>query len=232
MARSIDTLFLDAGGVLVYPNWVRVADTLNRFGVKADATSLAAAEPHAKRQIDVQHQVAVTNDRQRGWTYFHLILARAGIEITPDVTAALDELDVYHRRWNLWEHVPESVVPALGRLRALGLRLVVVSNANGTLHTAFERLGLMPHFDYVLDSHVEGIEKPDPRFFQIALERAGARPESTLHVGDLYHIDVCGAHAAGLRAVLLDTANMYADVECARVTSLDELVDGLRDSLY
>ena len=232
MTVPIDTLFLDAGGVLVYPNWVRVAETLNRFGVRADATVLAAAEPHAKRQIDVRNQVAVTNDRQRGWTYFNLILARAGVEITPETTAALDELDVYHRRWNLWEQVPDTVVPALRRLRALGLRLVVVSNANGTLHTAFERLGLMPHVDCVLDSHVEGIEKPDPRFFQIALERAGARAESTLHVGDLYHIDVCGARAAGLRAVLLDTENIYADVDCARVSSLDELVEGLRASLY
>lgn len=230
--NPIDTLFLDAGGVIVYPNWARVAETLNRFGVRADAAALAAAEPHAKLQIDVRHHVAVTNDQQRGWTYFHLILARAGIEITPEVTAALDELDVYHRRWNLWEHVPDTVVPALGRLRALGLRLVVVSNANGTLHTAFERLGLMSHFDCVLDSHVEGIEKPDPRFFQIALERAGALAESTLHVGDLYQIDVCGARAAGLRAVLLDPANLYTDVDCARVASLDELVEGLRDSAY
>ena len=31
--NPLDTLFLEAGGVLVYPNWERVADTLNRFGV-------------------------------------------------------------------------------------------------------------------------------------------------------------------------------------------------------
>lgn len=56
-------------------------------------------------------------------------------------------------------------------------------------------------------------------------QRAGARPETTLHVGDLFHIDVLGARAAGLRAVLLDMAGLCADVDCERVRSLAELAD-------
>ena len=39
---------------------------------------------------------------------------------------------------------------------------------------------------------------PDPRFFDIALERSGARRETTIHVGDLYHVDVVGARALKL----------------------------------
>jgi hypothetical protein len=48
----IQTVFLDAGGVLVNPNWSRVSDTLARYGVSAPAASLAAAEPRAKKRID------------------------------------------------------------------------------------------------------------------------------------------------------------------------------------
>ena len=48
----IDTLFLDAGGVLVFPNWHRVSAALARHGVAADPRALAAAEPHVKRQIE------------------------------------------------------------------------------------------------------------------------------------------------------------------------------------
>jgi len=69
------------------------------------------------------------------------------------------------------------------------------------------------------------VEKPDPRFFEIALERSGARRESTIHVGDLYYVDVEGARAAGLRGVLLDEAGLYPDVDCPRVRSLEELVE-------
>src|SRR2546428_795468 len=91
---------------------------------------------------------------------------------------------------NLWESVPSDVVPALVRLRGLGLRLAVISNANGTLHAVFERLGLTSRFDAVLDSCDEGCEKPDARLFQIGLERVGGRAETTLPVGDIYHVGV------------------------------------------
>ena len=111
----------------------------------------------------------------------------------------------------------------LERLRARGLRLVVVSNANGTLLKHMDRLDLTRRFDCVLDSADEGVEKPDPRFFEIALARSGARKETTIHVGDLYHVDVVGARSAGLRGVLLDEADLRPDADCPRVRSLDEL---------
>ena len=47
----------------------------------------------------------------------------------------------------------------------------------------------------VLDSQDLGVEKPDPRLFEIALERSGAARDSTIHVGDIYHVDVVGARA-------------------------------------
>jgi len=120
--------------------------------------------------------------------------------------------------------VPDYVVPVLDALRARGLRLVVVSNANGTLLAHMERLGLTGRFDYILDSQDEGVEKPDPRFFEIALARSRARKETTIHVGDLYYVDVIGARHAGLRGVLLDEANLRPDADCPRVQSLAALV--------
>jgi ribonucleotide monophosphatase NagD (HAD superfamily) len=41
-------------------------------------------------------------------------------------------------------------------------------------------------------SAIVGCEKPDRRIFEQALRQSGARPEQTLHVGDLYHADVTG----------------------------------------
>ena len=89
------------------------------------------------------------------------------------------------------------------------MKLVVVSNANGTLQAHMRRVGLAPHFDVVIDSHDEGVEKPDPRLFQIALERAGARPESTVHVGDIYQMDVRrGACRRDCARLLLDETGL------------------------
>jgi HAD superfamily hydrolase (TIGR01549 family) len=220
----IQTVFLDAGGVLVYPNWTRVSETLVRHGVHVAAAPLAAAEPRAKKRMDTGATIGATNDEQRGWAYFNLVLTEAGIPLSDATAAALAELHEYHRQFNLWESVPGEVRPALAALRAAGHRLVVVSNANGTLHRAFDRLGLTPAFDLIFDSHEEGVEKPDPRFFRIALDRADAAPETTIHVGDLYCVDVAGARAAGIGPVLLDSANLYPGCDCPRVQSLTELV--------
>jgi HAD superfamily hydrolase (TIGR01509 family) len=228
----IQTVFLDAGGVLVWPNWVRVSETLARHGAAVPADALAAAEPRAKKRLDTGETIQATNDRQRGWTYFNLVLAEAGVPLSPATDAALAELHHYHQQANLWELVPADVRPALTALRACGVRLVVVSNANGRLHHLFERLGLLDAFDYVFDSHREGVEKPDPRYFAIALARSGARADQTIHVGDLYHVDVAGARGAGITPVLFDVADLYPDADCLRVGSLADLVAAVRGGLH
>ena len=63
----------------------------------------------------------------------------------------------------------------------------------------------------MLDSAVEGVEKPDPRLFRLALERVGGEAASAVHVGDLYEVDVVGGRAAGLRAVLVDSDDLYPE---------------------
>jgi HAD superfamily hydrolase (TIGR01509 family) len=223
----IQTVFLDAGGVLVNPNWARVSDALAAHGVTTTAAALEAAEPRAKKRLDTGPTIQATNDRERGWTYFNLVLEEAGVTLSDATKSALAELNVYHQEYNLWESVPDDVRPSLAALRMDGLRLVVVSNSNGTLHRLFDRLGLTPAFDAIFDSYDEGIEKPDPRFFWRALELSGARAETTIHVGDLYNVDVVGARDADVTPVLLDVGGLYERADCLRVRSLTGLVSAL-----
>lgn len=221
---ALQTVFLDAGGVLLFPNWTRISEALAKQGVLVEPAVLAAADPIARKQIDDGTTVAATNDAKRGWMFFNLILTAAGVPLSEATDAALLELHDYHRQHNLWELVPEGVVPALEALGSRGLRLTVVSNANGTLCAHMDRLGLSRYVHCVLDSCDFGVEKPDPRLFEIALQRSGAAAATTIHVGDLYQVDVVGARAAGLRAVLLDERGLYEGVDCPRVRSLAELV--------
>lgn len=226
MPAPIDTLFIDAGGVLVHPSWWRVSDALARHGVPVTPEALARAEPRATRELDEATLVGMTDDQKRGWIYFNILLRHAGIARSPATDAALEDLRAYHERENLWEDVGEDIVPALEAFRALGLQLVVVSNANGRLRHLFDRLDLTRWFDVLLDSHEWGVEKPDPRLFELALERSGADRARTVHIGDLYHVDVAGARRAGLRdAILLDAAGLYGDADCLRVSRLSEVAD-------
>ena len=202
-----------------------MADALVRHGAMVTPAALAAAEQRATHELDQAAVIGATDDRSRGWLYFNLVLQHAGVSQDATTDAALAELRDYHRSENLWEHVAPDVEPALAALRARGLRLVVVSNANGRLRHLFDRLQLTRWFDHLLDSHEWGVEKPDPRLFHLALEQAQADPARTVHVGDLYHVDVMGARRAGLRdAVLFDLANLYSGVDCPRVGSFAALV--------
>jgi len=223
----LETLFLDAGGVLVFPNWNRVADAVGRHGITVSPDALAAAEPRVKFEIDQSIRHGSSPDAQRAWMYMERVLEIAGVTPGDAAAAAVRELHAYHAEHNLWESVPGDVVPALERLSALALQLVVVSNANGVLHRAFDRLGLTRYFHCICDSFLDGVEKPDPRFFQIALDRAGATAESTMHVGDLYYVDVAGARNSGIRPMLIDPLGLYQDYDVDRVRTLDELADRL-----
>lgn len=227
LPSPLETVFLDAGGVLVDPNWQLVSEALARHGINIAAEALCGAETHAKRDLDQRALVARSDDEGRGKDFFYLVLERLGVGASDATAAALSEVRAHHRRANLWDAPVEGVHEALDALRRAGLRLVVVSNANGTLQALFERLRLASYFDLLLDSAVEKIEKPDPRLFQRALERSGAKAPSTVHVGDLYEIDVVGARRAGVAGVLIDRGDLYPEADCPRFPSLRAFTDAV-----
>jgi HAD superfamily hydrolase (TIGR01509 family) len=196
---SVRVLLLDVGGVLVRPNFERLAGALQAHGVFADPDAMAAAEPRVKKALDRPPSPGLSTDAERA------------------------EVKAWHDQHCLWEDVIDGVRPSLRRLRAAGLRLAAVSNSNGTLQRLFDRLGFTASFEVILDSQVLGIEKPDPRIFRLALEKLGADASAALHVGDLYNVDVVGARAAGVGPVLVDEAGLYPDADCPRVQSLAEL---------
>lgn len=97
-----------------------------------------------------------------------------------------------------------DVAPALAKLRALGMRLVCLSNWDYSLPDVLAHVGLAEALDGVVTSAAVGARKPDPRLFEAALEVAGCAADEALHVGDTPTEDVEGARAAGIRALLID----------------------------
>ena len=63
--------------------------------------------------------------------------------------------------------------PALDRLAAAGLKLAVVANWDVSLPDVLARLGLAEPFEVIVTAAAVGAAKPDPRPFQVALERLG-----------------------------------------------------------
>jgi HAD superfamily hydrolase (TIGR01549 family) len=112
---------------------------------------------------------------------------------------------------------------ALERLKSQGFKLAVVSNADGNVEKDAKDFRLAPFFDAIVDSHVVGVAKPDPRIFQIALERLGVTPEQARYAGDIYSIDMVGARAAGIEAALIDQHDRYHWVEHRKIRHVGQL---------
>ncbi|GAA4018177.1 hypothetical protein GCM10022631_33800 [Deinococcus rubellus] len=94
----------------------------------------------------------------------------------------------------------------LAERRRRGLRLSVLTNGRIEMQSAVtERLGLLPLIDDLIISEAAGIAKPDPRIYDLALERLDVSAPATLFVGDSPANDIAGPQAAGMRAAYLPT---------------------------
>jgi HAD superfamily hydrolase (TIGR01549 family) len=101
-----------------------------------------------------------------------------------------------------WELYPDGQ-PAIHELRAMGMRLAIVSDWGSNLLPIVEGLGLGSELDFVIASGAVGISKPDPAIFRLAADRGGVSPRAALMVGDSYRADVVGAQSAGMDGILI-----------------------------
>src|SRR5207245_2734772 len=99
----------------------------------------------------------------------------------------------------------------------------------GLCHRALDEAGRAPHLEFVIDSSVVGVAKPDPRIFELGLRAARTKPAETVYIGDSYFVDVVGARRAGLGAVLFDPARLWGERDCAIATGLGAAVEHALD---
>ncbi|MEA3003454.1 MAG: putative hydrolase of the superfamily [Sphingomonadales bacterium] len=101
-------------------------------------------------------------------------------------------------------------IPVLAALRPR-YRLGIVSNFYGNLAAVCRGLGLDALFDAVVDSERIGVGKPDPAIFRAAMEPLGARPETTIMIGDSLHRDREGARRSGLGFIWIAPAAAHGE---------------------
>jgi putative hydrolase of the HAD superfamily len=187
-------VLLDALGTLVElePPWIHLREFVpdridDETLIRAVRAEMAYYRAHAGEGRD---QASLADLRRR---CAELITRELGSEISVEQLLSAVRFQAY-----------SDASPALAYLREHGLKLIVVSNWDVSLETVLDRTGLAPLLDDVVSSAAAGARKPDPAIFEVALGLAGCEPGEALHVGDTPEEDVEGAHAAGIRALLLD----------------------------
>jgi putative hydrolase of the HAD superfamily len=122
-------------------------------------------------------------------------------------------------------------IPTLMAIREAGLVVGLISNFEEWLEGMLIEMEIAHLFDFMIISGKEGIEKPDPAIFQLALERSGIAAETAVYVGDHPRLDFEASRAVGMEAVLIDRKGNHPGFEGDRIETLDQLL-GLLNLAY
>ena len=68
-----------------------------------------------------------------------------------------------------------------------------------------------------------GVKKPNPRIFELALNRAGATSEKSIMIGDSLEADIQGALNVGFHALHFNSDNGPHHDLCAMIHDLNEI---------
>lgn len=226
---GIRAVFLDAGGTLIHLDRAFILERLSERGLHRTMEQFRDADAEARRHLAHLIRSGEARDDVSRWLAFGRRLFES-LRCDGEADAMMQVITQRHLEGLLWSHTYEGTAEALQRVRDAGYTLGVVSNADGRIDTFLDRAGLLRFMDFVVDSGAVGVEKPDPRIFAIACERAGVQPAEAVHVGDFYDIDVLGARAHGVNALLLDPDDLHAHVDCDRIRDITELPDWLARS--
>ncbi len=228
----IDIVFFDAGQTILYPHPSfpeLFAQTCNRQGASVEVEQFedvqARFENYLRRGTS-ESGVEYTSLSDEGSRAFWMDLYRAllrGLGLDEEIASELYKVFSDSRSYKLY---PDTI-PAIERLQRDGYRIGLISNFEGWLEKMLVELEVGHVFDVSVISGLEGVEKPDPRIYEIALERAGVHPRSAVHVGDSVTFDVEPARRTGMLTVLIDRGERYADeaAACPTIASLEELPD-------
>jgi putative hydrolase of the HAD superfamily len=221
-------VFFDAGETLVHPHPTfpdLFASILAREGHSVSAETIrerihvVSERFHAAAEANELWTTSPEKSRRFWHEVYEIFLRDVGVS---DGDGLIDR--VYAEFTDLANYALfDDVVPVLERLRSAGFTLGIVSNFEEWLERLLERLGVRELFDVRVISGVEGLEKPDPRIFRLAMERAGVEPARSVYVGDNPAFDVDPALAVGMFPVLIDRRGRYPDAPGPRIASLDEL---------
>jgi HAD superfamily hydrolase (TIGR01549 family) len=176
-----------------------------RFGLALDPSRYDQARADAiatlERHPELEHDEEV-------WVLFtERIIRGMGGEADSAYDCAVEMTRAWEQAHNF--ELYEDVLPTLGGLRALGLRIGLVSNTGRDLDEFVAHHAL--DVDAAISSRVHGKTKPHASIFRAVLGRLGVAPPEAAMVGDSLEDDVEGARALGMRGFLIDREDRHPE---------------------
>ena len=228
-------VLLDSGGIFLLPDHRRIVDAFQRAGRVVDPAILDDAHYRAAARFTTDLDVEA--DWAGCWTsYLHTYVEACGVT-DGDLDEVHRHLDSEFADAALWVRVADGCRAGIAALADAGVRLGIVSNADGLMGARLRERelvqvgpGMGTPVDCVIDSGDVGVMKPDERIFKIALDAMGLEAEDAWYIGDMPAIDVVGACRGGLRPFIIDPLGIHPSDEYTPVPSLNALAELVESS--
>ena len=123
------------------------------------------------------------------------------VGVTPSDDVVVEAAETYRGGYMRIRRAVAGAAALLAAVKARSRVGIVSNNLLEEQQGKLRQCGLDRFVDELVVSEETGMSKPDPRIFQIALDRLGCRADEVVMVGDSWAADVIGARAAGIRAI-------------------------------
>lgn len=186
---EIKTIIFDIGGVVTFGSF---QELYNNYAALVGLTPEFILDYHKQNRDDLTlgH---ITLDQ------FFADFKKAGAKFDGDLQEA------YTNEMLKIRSINTELVNILSTLRQ-HYTLGVLSNLTWTRLVADERMNIYEYFDFTVLSCVEHLKKPDPKFYQLALAKSGAKPEQAIFIDDNEKY-ILAAREIGLKDILFTDNN-------------------------
>ena len=107
--------------------------------------------------------------------------------------------------------VVEGAFEVVRKLTKLGYKVAIIANDEDgvSARNVINNTGLKDYFNTILISGELGIEKPDSRIFEVALESLGVKAKNAVMVGNRIDADIVGANRSEMTSIWFKWNNRY-----------------------
>ena len=181
---SIRAVFFDLGGVIVRTEYQTPRQKLaDRLGMEYDDLSRIVFDSDTGLQASIG---TITSEQH--WESVMKRLKRPA-----------EELTAIREEFFAGDIVDRQLLEFLRSLRGK-IQTGLISNAWSDLRDYLRREKMIDAFDHIIISAEVGVAKPDPKIFQIALEKAGVSPSEAVFVDDFY-VNIEGCEKVGMQGI-------------------------------
>ena len=100
---------------------------------------------------------------------------------------------------------------------------------NGFVEVQYRKIknaGIEKYFTHAITSEEAGFQKPDKQIFEFSLEKAGAKAEESIMIGDDLKIDILGAKQIGIDQIFFNPSGIqHNEVITYEIVSLKQIFE-------